>query len=130
MSLAKPTLDTVQTATMRLQEVSQFLSEKMACVEPTPATAHQWRPWIGERVRCTEQFLDQYPKWRGLHLWVIGIQIHPTSNHFENGLNITVSDEWPVRGRSNAGTDGFYINRPFKSDDLEPYPDIPEVKAA
>lgn len=71
-----------------------------------------WQPRIGSEVRVSERYAH-YGDWQRDRLWVAGIQ----KNRTDDGLNITVAHEWP---QTMGGTDGFYINRPFKPDDLEP----------
>jgi len=91
---------------------------------PTPSDQEkptEWCPRIGEEVRVSEGTATRWPDWRDVRLWVVGVSLDrnvvgsPT-----RGLNISVSDEWPVTNRTGGFTDGFYINRDHAPDDLVP----------
>lgn len=74
-----------------------------------------WEPKIGEKVRVVGQFEAD---WRGIDLWVAGLQAEP----FHEGLNVTVSEAWPLSASRAGLTDGFYVYGPDASNknDLAP----------
>jgi hypothetical protein len=91
----------------------------------TPAPAG-WQPRIGEEVRVSQETAERWPDWRDTRLWVVGVSMdRNVSGTPTEGLNVCVSDEWPVTNRTGGFTDGFYINRPYAGDDLRPIPTAP-----
>ncbi|WP_103727620.1 hypothetical protein [Novosphingobium sp. HII-3] len=88
---------------------------------PSERGVGDWHPRIGEEVRPSENMIERWPDWRDTRLWVVGVTLdrnvvgNPT-----RGLNVCVSDEWPVTNRTGGFTDGFYINRDHVPDDLVP----------
>ena len=88
---------------------------------PSERGVGDWHPRIGEEVRPSENMIERWPDWRDTRLWVVGVTLdrnvvgNPT-----RGLNVCVSDEWPVTNRTGGFTDGFYINRDHAPDDLVP----------
>jgi hypothetical protein len=57
----------------------------------------------------------EYGEWRDQPLWVAGLQACD-----RGGINVSVSEDWPRNSRSLGLTDGFYINRPDRPNDLVP----------
>lgn len=81
----------------------------------------EWQPRIGEEVRLTQYFLDQYPDWKpDERFYVAGVCKGRNSGYPIDGLNVTLSDEWPPDSRTGGYTDGFYINRQLVPDDIAP----------
>ncbi|MFC0305144.1 hypothetical protein ACFSTI_20925 [Rhizorhabdus histidinilytica] len=74
-----------------------------------------WQPRIGDEVRASEHFLKEYGEWRDQPLWVAGLQ-----GCERGGINVSVSEDWPRNNRSLGLTDGFYVNRPDRPNDLVP----------
>ena len=88
-----------------------------------------WQPRVGEEIRLTDHFLDQYPEWRdGSRFWCAGISKDRASGYPVAGLNVTLAEEWPPTRKTGGYTDGFYIGRAGVPDDIEPVPAIREVK--
>ena len=75
-----------------------------------------WCPRIGEEVRVSESYLELYGEWRDLPLWVTGVQ----SERHGVGINVTVTEQWPLESRTYGDTDGFYIGRDHSPDQLAP----------
>lgn len=75
-----------------------------------------WQPRIGDEVRASESFLSLYSEWRDVPLFVAGI----CKDRGTPGLNVSVSEKWPVDSRSDGYTDGFYIGRDHCPDDIVP----------
>jgi len=71
-----------------------------------------WFPKPGTEVRVSEQ-CSCHGDWQHERLWVAGYKMEPG----KDGLNVMVSHEWPLK---HGLTDDFWINRPLRSDDLEP----------
>ena len=81
----------------------------------------QWQPRIGDEVKLSSAFLEGYPDWKpDERFWVAEIRKERASGYPVDGLNITLSEEWPVRSRTGGYTDGFYIGRAYEADDIEP----------
>ena len=99
------------------------LAQELAARIATPSGRAQgeWRPFIGQEVRATSHIIEKWPDWRDTRLWVVGISKDRIGNQYPvDGINITVSDEWPVTSKTGGFTDGFYIGRQYDADDLEP----------
>ncbi|WDA37823.1 hypothetical protein [Sphingobium sp. YC-XJ3] len=80
-----------------------------------------WRPYIGQEVRAASHIVEKWPDWQDTRLWVVGIAKDRIGNQYPvDGINVTVSDEWPVTSKTGGFTDGFYIGRQFEADDLIP----------
>lgn len=84
-----------------------------------------WQPRIGERVTASEWFLREYGEWRDIPLFVVGVH----KDRGIDGLNIWVSEHWPVDSNSDGYTDGFRIGRAGQPDDLYPSPIAPASQA-
>ncbi|QTH19740.1 hypothetical protein HRJ34_15330 [Rhizorhabdus wittichii] len=83
--------------------------------EAQPGEVDGWQPRIGDEVRASEHFLMKYGEWRDQPLWVAGLQACD-----RGGINVSVSEDWPRNSRSLGLTDGFYINRHGRPNDLVP----------
>ncbi|NOW46216.1 hypothetical protein FHW96_002374 [Novosphingobium sp. SG751A] len=79
-----------------------------------------WRPYIGQQVKPSYSLLESYPEYRGETYFVAEIRIERRGGYPVDGLNIAITEEWPVTSKTTGFTDGFYINRAGKPDDLEP----------
>lgn len=79
-----------------------------------------WRPYLGQPVQATEALLERFPEYRGETYFIAGIGIERRGGYPVDGLNITITEDWPVTSKTLGFTDEFYINRAGKADDLEP----------
>lgn len=81
----------------------------------------EWRPYIGEEVRVAEHIALTWPEWRDQPLFVVGLSKDRLGGQYPiDGINVTVSEEWPLTSSTTGFTDGFWIGRLDKPDDLAP----------
>lgn len=86
--------------------------------------AGDWNPRIGERVRVSEAQAEQFPDWRDVPLWVVGVTIERRpGGDAKPGLNVWVSEQWPVTSSTDGFTDGFLIGAAGEGDHLIPWPE-------
>lgn len=96
--------------------VAAYLSATSPAAEIAGTVGDGWQPRVGDPVEVTDEVLRKYGEWARVPLWVAGIQ----KDRGVDGLNVAVSEEWPVKGNSQGYTDGFYIGRADAPDDLKP----------
>lgn len=81
----------------------------------------EWRPYIGEEVRVAEHIALTWPEWRDQPLFVVGLSKDRLGGQYPiDGINVTVSEEWPLTSSTTGFTDDFWIGRLDKPDDLAP----------
>lgn len=59
---------------------------------------------IGQKVRVSGSYLEEFGEWAGVELWVSGIRIDGKGD-----WDITVTERWPPESRGDE-TDGFCPN--------------------
>lgn len=80
-----------------------------------------WNPYVGQEVRLAEHLARNWPEWREQRLWIVGINKERRGGQYPiDGLNITVSEEWPITSQTSGFTDAFYVGRREAPDDLAP----------
>lgn len=95
-------------------EMGYALGDHLAVIlAALKSPAVEWQPRIGDPVQVSES-CPYSGDWKRTRLWVAGLSIKRGSN----GINISVCESWPPS--SDGYTDGFYIGRPKKHDDLIP----------
>ncbi|MGN7931181.1 hypothetical protein [Sphingopyxis sp. 22461] len=109
--------------------IAEMLADRLAAVPSAlsgDAGEGEWQPRIGDEVRASEGFLSRYGEWRDVPLFVAGI----CKDRGVPGLNVSVSEKWPVDLNSDGYTDGFYIGRDHCPDDLVPVAALPSHQGA
>ncbi len=100
-----------------MQAVLNAVEAALTC--PRAAPGKPWVPQIGERVEVTDE-TPGAEDWRGVSIWVAGVHVH----HSGDGLNVTVSEEWPIPARTTGRylglADDFRIGAATVADMLRP----------